>query len=49
MGVSVRWVEDEVTGDDEHLPIVPTGRDPVLIKQGRATAMAARTLGLGGE
>ena len=44
MGVSVRWVEDEVTGDDEHLPIVPTGRDPVLIKQGRATARVARTL-----
>jgi hypothetical protein len=26
MGVSVRWIEDEVTGDDEHPPIVPTSR-----------------------
>ena len=24
MGVSVRWVEDEVTGHDQHPPIVPT-------------------------
>ena len=26
MGVSVRWIEDEVTGYDEHPPIVPTNR-----------------------
>jgi hypothetical protein len=24
VGVSVRWIEDEVTGDDEHEPIVQT-------------------------
>ena len=24
MGVTVGWIEDEVTGDDEHVPIVPT-------------------------
>jgi hypothetical protein len=28
MGVSVRWIEDEVTGDDEHPPIVPRNRYP---------------------
>jgi hypothetical protein len=26
MSVSVRWIEDEVTADDEHPPIVPTNR-----------------------
>ena len=26
MGVSVCWIEDDVTGDDEHPPIVPTCR-----------------------
>jgi hypothetical protein len=26
LGVSVSWIEDEVTGDDEHLPIVATSR-----------------------
>jgi hypothetical protein len=28
MGLSVRRIEDKVTGDDEHAPIVPTNRYP---------------------
>ncbi len=38
MGVSVRWIEDEVTGDDEHPPIVPTGRYHQRRKRPRRSA-----------